>query len=202
MVGWTVRMSPGGQAGGVDSTNGEQKPTVKEYDPSAQTQSHLSPHEQKAYEERYKVLFEQADEDPALAPTIKDIVLAEINISRLQEQQAKVTKKLATGRPTPDDLAAIGAYSKLIKDATDTNLKLLDKLNLTREKKQAAKKVIESTPSRYVSAYERILKNFTPEQFTRAKKEEDEAVARLIRKGPAFESIAQAPERDSSLVDA
>lgn len=190
-VGWTLwnRSTAAASGNQQNTANTQTNSGVQQNDPLALVQNHLTPAEQQVFRTRYEVLFYQADSDPALVSAIRDVVMGEINIARYQEQLAKVTRKFSQSINSAN-AAQAQALSKLIKDTQESNLKLMQSLAVTRADKQKQKKVIESTPSRYVSAYERIKKNFTEDQFKRAEQEELDAVARLTRKAPTFKAMA------------
>ncbi len=195
-VGWTVnaRSDPNWVPGVAPADTNE---GVKKYDPLSLAKEHLSKYEQKYLADRHTVLFRQVEEDPALISIIRDIVMGEINLIRLQEQQAKLTARFVKSPFRSQEGVTLGAIGRLIKDTQETNLKLLQSMAVTRVEKQKAKKVVESTPSRYVSAYERILGNLSSAQVLRAKQEEDAACERLARKSQEFENLAQPPDADS-----
>jgi DNA-binding NtrC family response regulator len=66
-----------------------------------------------------------------------------------------------------------------VKDTQSTNLSLMQSLSITRDQKQKSKKVIESTPSRFVTALESLVRNTSGEQLRRINTEMAEAARRL-----------------------
>lgn len=138
----------------------------------------LNAKEQERFAARFKTLFWQADEDPALESTVQNIVLNEIHIDRYNEQISRLTQSL--GRTTkPTDVQQLNLLSKLVKDTQSTNLSLMQSLSITRDQKQKNKKVIESTPSRFVTALESLVRNTSGEQLRRVNQEMAEAARRL-----------------------
>lgn len=141
----------------------------------------FSTEEEAYYKDRYETLFVQADEDPALAPTIKDIILGETTIARYQTQVDKISKKVYNGAATPQELELLDSLEKKIKETQKTNLSLLDSLSLTRKSKKASKQVVDSTPSRMISALNQMLRSWTPEIHARLEKEIEESQKWMIR---------------------
>lgn len=193
-VGWTLRHVVGqGSPSGLPTstqTNGG----ATQDDPFSLVQRHLSIDEQKYFTSRFAILNNQTDNDPALESTIRDIVANEINMSRYQEQITKITRGFSSGKMSATDSQRLSALSKILESAQKTTMSLMSALAVTRADKQRAKKVIESTPSRYVAAYERIQRNFNEDQLKKARAEEQEAMMRLKRKAPNFQAIAKEPE--------
>lgn len=185
-------------------TRGMKKPEPKEREnPVLKMMSTLSEDELAMYKERYEVLWKQADMDPALEPSIRDIVMAEIYVLRYQGELSKITQKIATN-PTSIDIQKAKTYQSLIKDTQEQTLKSLNALNLTREKKQALKKSPETTPSRIISNYILVHENMTPIELEKDKDDEQEALRRLnLNAKKLFPLIpthlGEEPEKDSSV---
>lgn len=158
----------------------------------------LNADELQMYNERYEVLWKQADMDPALAPSIRDIVMSEIYVLRYQAELSKVTKKIAQA-PNGPDVSRAQTYQKLIKETQDQTLKALTALNLTRERKQALKKSPETTPSRLISAYKLTLENMTPLELEKQREDERDVVDRLRRNQ---EELLKLIPRDAASKDA
>jgi hypothetical protein len=124
---------------------------------------------------RFRVLFLQADEDPALEPTIRQIVRTEQHI---QIYQNSLDKLISEKVP---DFKQIAAVTKAAKEAQETNLKLLESLNLTRAKKQANRKTVETTPSILVAGILKIIKDYPEDKLKRVNDEMIEAAEWLRR---------------------
>ena len=56
---------------------------------------------------------------------------------------------------------------------------LMDKMNLSREKRQQQKKAVETTPSRLISAYEDELRRMSPAERRVEREDEADAVRRF-----------------------
>lgn len=179
-VGWTVNQAPvsvnKSTQTASDIEQGSQQLTS-----SARANKNLTAREVEYFEQRYKTLFYQADEDPALESTVGNIVLNEIHIDRYNDKIGSITKNMHGMGFKPQDGQTLNALSKLSKDLQDTNLKLMQSLNITREQKQKSKRVIESTPSRLVSAFELFQKNSSAELIQRTNQEMDDAAGRMRR---------------------
>lgn len=148
----------------------------------------LTAEEKRTYNDKYEVLFAQADEDPALETSLHELVLGEIFISRYLAVMSDITNRMTkagkfmkdpnTGQ---DDEATLKTLATQVKTTQETSLKLMDKLNLTREKKKQSREVIKSTPSRLVSALDMLLRNYTPEMHAKHQREMDEAQRWMVR---------------------
>jgi hypothetical protein len=185
-VGWTLGvLQKGIREGEITSFREEKK-----YNPTSSVVDSLSTAERDLYDRRYTLLFQQADEDPALESHIRDIVIGEINVTRYQDQIVKLTQKLGTGAKfLPEDQTRLQLLTNLVKQTQETNLKTMNSLNLTREKKQKTQQVIETTPSRLVASYERFINGLTHEQLARQKRDEQDALGRLNSKSEQIRSM-------------
>lgn len=162
-VGWT---GPSGQM-------------AKDRPPSEQPKDkEFTPEEEVYLAQRLATLSDQAEDDPALLPSIRDICMGEITITRYQKRLAHLTSNMDT-QSFNRQAEAIKMINGLMQSTQASNLKLLESLNLTRAKKQQLKKSPESTPSRYVAQYERVKASLTRDQLERSNQEEKEALRRL-----------------------
>jgi hypothetical protein len=139
------------------------------------------------FNSRFQVLFYQADEDPALEATVENIVLNEIHIDRYNEQISRLNSNL--GRGKREDISTLNALSKLVKDTQATNLSLMNSLSITRAQKQKAKSVVESTPSRFVSAFETMVRNMSADNLKRLNSEMEESARRMQRNLTALKEL-------------
>lgn len=178
-LGWTLRK--GGFGGGnptqmrkmSDKYHSERggDPVEKQFDT-------LSPAETKNFKKRFDILFRQADFDPALEPGVKQIVMNEMIIERYQAYINHQTIRMRPGDAIKN--ANVDTAHRVIKELVAQNLAQMNSMGLTREKKLAQKKHVETTPSRLVTAYAQELQRLTPEERKRLQEDEDDAVRRFI----------------------
>lgn len=185
-VGWSIKTisAPGAPTKPIPDSKEEKR---QAYDAQSNINANLSVAEREIFTRRYALLFKQADEDEALSTHIRDIVLGEINVDRFQDQISQITFRSTLD---PKDVQRLDILTKLVKQLQETNLRTMKSLNLTREQKQKAGMVVESTPSRLITAYERFVAGLTPEQLSREKRDEEESVARLHAKAKEFRDLA------------
>jgi len=132
--------------------------------------------EEKYAAERFTTLEREAGYDPTVVFVIQQIVNTEILSRRYQAALAKETlssSALATSERKLDSL--IKANDTLNK----THMALMDKMNLSREKRQQQKKAVETTPSRLISAYEDELRRMSPAERRVEREDEADAVRRF-----------------------
>lgn len=193
-VGWTLADAPSrmgtNAASAARSIAAPPSQQGSGYDAGLMIQSNLSTAEAEQYERRYTLLFKQADEDEALQSHIIDIVLGEINVARYQHQISTITSRLTSGTFSDKDTDRLDTLTNLVKKTQETNLKMMDSLNLTRSKKQKTQVSIETTPSRFCSAYEKFILGLTPEQMAREMRDEKESVDRLNAKAKELRDLA------------
>ncbi len=142
---------------------------------------HLTAAESKQFDERFAILFGQADEDPALTGPVQDIVLNEIYINRYQTQLANLSKNNSSNS-FANQSASIKTLNDLIKNTTSNNLAIMGSLSLTRKQKRAENKTVESSPSKLLTSYHRITKDLqnNPDLLRRQNEDEEAAFRRLI----------------------
>jgi hypothetical protein len=135
--------------------------------------STLTVAEKQYYDGRFKLLFNQADSDPVLEPTVRDIIINEIFIARylqqLQEESIKDGKSLAI----------IEKLHSTISKLQDKNSASLSTLNLTKEKRDALNKSPESTPSKIIMGYVLAVSMMTPLEREKNRKDIEDAMSRL-----------------------
>lgn len=128
-----------------------------------------------AVQDRFTLLFSQAEEDPALVPTIKSIVENEERIAQFQEQ----LKDLSSPKSFQGNINLIKQLNTVIKDLQNTNLSLMDSMNLTRKSKKLNKESPQSTPSKFVTAIEEFSKVFTVDQWERMQRDISDSERRV-----------------------
>lgn len=176
-LGWTL--GKGGFKGGPTERAAEALKYRKEHnDPVNEQFETLSKAETANYKKRYNILFRQADFDPALEPGVRQIVMNEMIIERYQAYINAQTMKIRPGDSVKN--ANLGEAHRVIKELGVQNLALMNSMGLTREKKLAQKKHVETTPSRLVTAYTQELQRLTPEERKRLQEDEDDAVRRFL----------------------
>ncbi len=134
---------------------------------------------------RYKVLFMQAEEDPALEPSIREIVKNEEAIARYQKM---ISEYSDIDLKDIGNLEIIATLAKLVKEAQKSNLDAMSALSLTRKAKKESKQSVQTTPSRLVSALENFLKTSNSEVIRRMNEDMLESAARLRRN---FDSLSK-----------
>jgi hypothetical protein len=150
--------------------------------PPPRDENFLSLDERAAYDERFKTLFDQADNDPALVGMIKTLVLNEINIARYNNQINRLNMPTsAKGTHSGLDVERLRSLSKLVKELTATNLSLMRELSLTRKEKIKDKKTVDTTPARLMAGFEVFLKNNDKRTIDKIQMEMDEAAAAARR---------------------
>jgi flagellar capping protein FliD len=174
-TGWTLADHYRRKAGQTEEASEVQYASAEQ----EQRKDHLTDEERQQFEERYKLLYRQADEDPALGPMIREIVMGEINLSRYQAQLARLSANMTTKKISVDDVDQIKKLNDIVKILQESNLKLLNSLSLTREKKQANRKGHESTPVKLATQYEYLLRTLPADEIRKLNEEMREASARL-----------------------
>lgn len=176
------RKKHGDQYMGEAGFKGKAKATIKEqsgYDPLASITSKLSKKELEFYNKQFDVLYKQAEMDPAVEGHIRDIILGQIHCLRMQDALSKITHKMSINRATPADITASKQLTELIDKIQRQGLSLMESLNLTRQKKMAQKRSVETTPSRVISSYLQAISVLTQEQRNIEFGDENEALSRL-----------------------
>lgn len=156
----------------------------------------LSTSEKQYYDLRFKALFGQADSDPVLEPTIRDLIINELFIARYQKQLQEESTKEAP------NFTAIEKLHKTISVLQDKNLTSLDSLNLTKAKRDSLNKSPETTPSKLVTAYALAASMMTAAEREKHKKDIEEAMVRL-RKNQAklIEEMPASASGDNAIED-
>lgn len=126
--------------------------------------------ERAVFNKNYSILFEAADRDPVLEQTIKEVCMNQVFIYRYQKQLQQQTK---IGEMNPQVLAAM---HKMLKDLQDTTIRQLDSLNLTKAKRDAAHKTVETTPSRMIANLALTMSRFSPHDEQRMKEDIEKAM--------------------------
>lgn len=164
-VGWLVQSVP-------------KAPQTASKGPAKPSKEELSATEQQKFDARFKVLFLQAEEDPALEPTIREIVKNEVSIDQWQGMITDYTSMIKENPTVLDQILALG---KLVKEAQSSNLASMNSLALTRKAKKDSKQGVQTTPSRLVSGFEMFLKTSNSETLRRANEDMAESAARARR---------------------
>jgi hypothetical protein len=133
----------------------------------------MSDAEKFIFRSRYKTLWQQSSEDPVLETSIRDIAFNEIVAMRLQ-RQLQVLSLSAKADPL-----ARKTLTETLDKIQRANLNNLDKLNLTKEKKDQLNKSPETTPSRIITAMALAMSTMTFSERGSFSKEVDEAFKRL-----------------------
>lgn len=190
-LGWTLAKA-GIQRGGDPKAMQAQARAyhVRVQDPVTEQFETLSEAEKQNFKKRFDILFHQADYDPALEPGVKQIVMNEMVVERYQAYINAHTLKIKPG----DSLANknLDTAHRVIKQLIDQNLAQMSSMGLTREKKLAQKKHVETTPSRLITAYAQELQRLTPEERKRLQEDEDDAVRRFIHNQAALLELVPA----------
>lgn len=131
----------------------------------------LTTTERKYFNKRFTIMFEQADQDPVLEPTIKNIILNDLTISRLQTK--------IQGAFAENNFSEIEKIQRVINAIQEKNLDSLDSLNLTKAKKDALNKSPESTPSRLIAGFALAVSMMTAQEREKNKRDIEEAMGRL-----------------------
>lgn len=131
----------------------------------------LTAQEKKYFQQRFEIMFEQADRDPVLEPTIRNIILNDLTISRLQR---KIQDEFAQ-----DNFQNVEKVQRAINAIQEKNLAALDSLNLTKAKKDALNKSPESTPSRLIAGFALAVSMMTQPEREKNKRDIEEAMDRL-----------------------
>jgi hypothetical protein len=140
----------------------------------------LSTAEKQYFNRRFKELFGQADSDPVLEPTIRDLIINELFIARYQKQLQEESLKQA---PL---ISTISALHVTIGKLQEGNLKGLESLNLTKAKKDAMNKSPETTPSRIVTGYALAATMMSSAEREKNKKDIEDAMTRLRKNQAAL----------------
>jgi len=176
-LGWTLRK--GGFVDGPGRVVDNAKAYRKEHkDPVSEQFDTLSNAENVNYKKRFDILFRQADFDPALEPGVRQIVMNEMIIERYQAYINAQTLKIRPGDSIKNQ--NLSEAHRVIKELSAQNLAAMNSMGLTREKKLAQKKHVETTPSRLVTAYAQEKQRLTPEERKRLQEDEDDAVRRFL----------------------
>ncbi len=170
-IGWTVQSST--------------KPTKRPGTPSPEAVIAPLKAQPTDFHTRYKVLFMQAEEDPALEPSIREIVKNEEAIARYQKM---ISEYSDIDLKDIGNLEIIATLAKLVKEAQKSNLDAMNALSLTRKAKKESKQSVQTTPSRLVSALENFLKTSNSEVIRRMNEDMLESAARLRRN---FDSLSK-----------
>lgn len=151
----------------------------------------LSPAEKRYFTQRFKVMFEQADQDTVLEPTIRNIILNDLTIARLQ---SKIQESFAE-----DNFSEIDKIQRAINSIQEKNLAALDSLNLTKAKKDALNKSPESTPSRLIAGFALAVSMMTTAEREKNKRDIEEAMGRLKRNWESLLELIPSDLDDSQI---
>jgi hypothetical protein len=137
--------------------------------------SQLDPVEKRQFDEQFEYLYQQAAQDPVLAPMIRDVCMNQVFIARYQLQIERMSSNFSSSM----EAKTIVEIHKLIQTMQETNLKQMDSLNLTKSKKDSLNKTPESTPSKIISAFAYVINTMTPQEREKDAKDIEEAMRRL-----------------------
>lgn len=133
-----------------------------------------TPEEEQYFKERFATLNREAGYDPTVEYVIRQIVHTEILTDRYQKMLNRITMT-----PTKMQDTDLKTYVDIIEKLNKQHMSLMDKMSLSREKRLAAKKSVETTPSRLVTAYAEELSRMTEAERRVQLEDERDAVRRF-----------------------